>query len=293
VGSQLARWARDFDPNLSVADIYPGLPQCLDRLRLAGAAGPAHGADSIHPGLQPSLPLQRQLSRPSGVSTAEKLLFSERFRQRLRGLKLTARNPREAAVWAMVQMIEEQYPRPLYPAGLRLPAGHPSRPGAEHRATRRWRRPAITRSRLRAVAHQLRQGRKLRSRQCLPGCTAASRKKAASPSIGEFCCNWETICRTCARICSADRSRFSPAPPPWASLSTASSCSLLNFSRQVAEPHGPLPHGTPSLKDLLRMSWRSLILMAVADAQPFFSPGIPGRVGALLFFPLQLHSRAQ
>ena len=33
-----------------------------------------------------------------------------------------------------------------------------------------------------------------------------------------------------------------------------------------------LPHGTRMLKDLLRMSWRSLILMAVADAQQFFSP---------------------
>jgi hypothetical protein len=32
-----------------------------------------------------------------------------------------------------------------------------------------------------------------------------------------------------------------------------------------------LPNGTTALKELLRMSWRSLILMAVADAQPFFS----------------------
>jgi hypothetical protein len=35
---------------------------------------------------------------------------------------------------------------------------------------------------------------------------------------------------------------------------------------------GRLPSGTPSLKKLLRTSWRMLILMAVAEARPFFSP---------------------
>jgi hypothetical protein len=33
-----------------------------------------------------------------------------------------------------------------------------------------------------------------------------------------------------------------------------------------------LPNGAVVLKDLLRMSWRSLILMAVANARQFFSP---------------------
>jgi hypothetical protein len=32
-----------------------------------------------------------------------------------------------------------------------------------------------------------------------------------------------------------------------------------------------MPNGTAMLKYLLRMSWRSLIVMAVADAQEFFS----------------------
>src|ERR1035438_3924733 len=46
---------------------------------------------------------------------------------------------------------------------------------------------------------------------------------------------------------------------------------LLNFSQQVADSMDRLPNGTGGLKGLLRMSWRSLILMAVADAQNFFS----------------------
>jgi hypothetical protein len=34
-----------------------------------------------------------------------------------------------------------------------------------------------------------------------------------------------------------------------------------------------LPHGAASLKELLRMSWRSLIIRAVAESHEFFSPG--------------------
>jgi len=46
---------------------------------------------------------------------------------------------------------------------------------------------------------------------------------------------------------------------------------LLNFSQRVADRMDRLPDGTGLLKGLLRMSWRSLILMAVANAQTFFS----------------------
>ena len=46
---------------------------------------------------------------------------------------------------------------------------------------------------------------------------------------------------------------------------------LLHFSDAVAGSMDRLPHGTHSLKQLLRMSWRSLILMAVANARQFFS----------------------
>jgi hypothetical protein len=46
---------------------------------------------------------------------------------------------------------------------------------------------------------------------------------------------------------------------------------LLNFSQRVADGMDRLPHGSEMIKDLLRMSWRSLILMAVANARQFFS----------------------
>jgi hypothetical protein len=46
---------------------------------------------------------------------------------------------------------------------------------------------------------------------------------------------------------------------------------LLTFSENVADRIERLPHGEPALKRLLRMSWRSLILMAVARSHRYFT----------------------
>jgi hypothetical protein len=49
---------------------------------------------------------------------------------------------------------------------------------------------------------------------------------------------------------------------------------LLNLSDRVAGRMEGMPGGTAALKELLRMSWRNLILMAVAGAREFFSRGL-------------------
>jgi hypothetical protein len=48
---------------------------------------------------------------------------------------------------------------------------------------------------------------------------------------------------------------------------------LLNMSDAVSDRMDQMPHGDRVLKALLRMSWRSLIVMAVAQSYKFFSPG--------------------
>jgi len=55
---------------------------------------------------------------------------------------------------------------------------------------------------------------------------------------------------------------------------------LLHFSRYIAGRMDCLPNGSSSLKELLRMSWRSLILMAVANAPSFFSPAFLSEIEA-------------
>jgi hypothetical protein len=52
---------------------------------------------------------------------------------------------------------------------------------------------------------------------------------------------------------------------------------LLSYCEQVAARMNRLPHGSACLKALLHMSWRSLILAAVADAHQFFSPEFQAR----------------
>jgi hypothetical protein len=46
---------------------------------------------------------------------------------------------------------------------------------------------------------------------------------------------------------------------------------LLHFSERVTQQMEKLEHGSAALKELMSASWRLLILMAAADAQPYFS----------------------
>ena len=47
---------------------------------------------------------------------------------------------------------------------------------------------------------------------------------------------------------------------------------LLDFSERVGTRMDGLSHGGQTLKALLKMSWRSLIIGAVAEAYQFFTP---------------------
>jgi hypothetical protein len=48
---------------------------------------------------------------------------------------------------------------------------------------------------------------------------------------------------------------------------------LLNFGEEVGVRMDELPNGAATLRALLKMSWRSLIFMAVAYSREFFSTG--------------------
>jgi hypothetical protein len=45
---------------------------------------------------------------------------------------------------------------------------------------------------------------------------------------------------------------------------------LFAFAEHVGTQMDGLPHGSATLKDLLKMSWRSLIIRAIADSREFF-----------------------
>ena len=66
---------------------------------------------------------------------------------------------------------------------------------------------------------------------------------------------------------------------------------LLNFSEQVGDRMDDLSNGTEMLKKLLRMSWRSLIVGAVANSHEYFSPGFLDKPNAGLRFVSNFSAR--
>src|SRR5664279_4559834 len=115
VGTQLARWARRFDPALGMSDI---LQACRNAWTACGLQ-PLLGE---HVGITPSIlgysllyPYSDNYLDRADVLPEAKLLFSQRFCERLRGEKPTAQNHREAALWRLVELIEDQYSRAAYP----------------------------------------------------------------------------------------------------------------------------------------------------------------------------------
>ncbi len=105
-GIEFAQRARAFDPDLSRADI---IQACRNAWTTTGLQ-PLLGAPSA---ITPSIlaysllyPYTDNYLDSADVAPAAKLSFSRRFRGRLSGSSAPVLNPREAAVWQLVALIE-------------------------------------------------------------------------------------------------------------------------------------------------------------------------------------------
>lgn len=115
VATQLARQARRFDPAVSITDI-------LQASRNAWTAGGLQMLLGQDMRLTPSIfaysmlyPYTDNYLDDPETSREAKLGFSDRFRQRLAGDGVAPTNDREVAIWRLVTLIEEQYPRADWP----------------------------------------------------------------------------------------------------------------------------------------------------------------------------------
>ena len=115
VGTQLGRWARQFDPKLSKADIIQASRNAWTACGLQPLLGERVRLTPAILGYSLLYPYSDNYLDREGVTREAKLRFSERFRGRLRGEMAAAAGDREAAIWALVELIEEQYPRAVYP----------------------------------------------------------------------------------------------------------------------------------------------------------------------------------
>jgi hypothetical protein len=276
MGTELARWTRSFDATLSNADTVQACRNAWTCCGLQALLGkPMELTPSI---LAYSLlyPYSDNYLDHPALSTEDKLEFSERFRQRLSGHTFAPADAHEAAVWTMVGLIEDQYPRPQFPQVYDCLL-------------------AIHRAQESSIA-QLKQGRGARNSQadsldnsellrisCAKGGTsvladACLTQPLLNPDEIRLSFEWgvllqfgddlQDVREDLRRSSITLFTRTIAQGKPLDSLILQ----LLHFSDRIAGRMDRMSHGASSIKSLLRMSWRSLILMAVADVQGYCSP---------------------
>jgi hypothetical protein len=271
VGTELARWTRAFDPEMSMEDT-------IQACRNAWIACGMQALLGRRMELTPSI-LAYSLLYPYSdnylddplISTAEKLGFNERFRLRLGGLQMAACSRREASVWAMVQMIEEQYPR------QRCPQVYESLL-AIHQAQGQ----SLAQLNHGGLLDRSREADEVLRISCAKGgssvlADACLAQPWLTPEECQFSFEWGVLLQLGDDLQDVREdlergsltlfTRAAAQGEPLDSLVAQ----LLHFSQHVASRMDKLENGTSALKDLLRMSWRTLIVMAVAENHTFFS----------------------
>ena len=269
VGTRLARWARRFDASLSMDDIIQACRNAWTACGLQPLLGERVDITPSILGYSLLYPYSDNYLDRADISAEEKLRFSERFRDRLRGERHSAQDDREAALWTLVTLIEEQYPRALYSQVFDCLL-------------------AIHRAQQESIAQisggdSCDHGEVLRM-SCAKGgssvlADACLARGWLHEEEGRFSFEWGVLLQLGDDLQDVHEdmqrgsitlfSRAAALGRPLDSLVTQ----LLNFSERVGARMHDLPHGTPIFKELLRTSSRSLIVGAVAESYQFFTPG--------------------
>ena len=268
IGTQFAQWAKRFDPALSIADTTQACRNAWTACGLQPLLGDRMELSPAIVGYSLLYPYSDNYLDSEDISTAHKLEFSARFRDRLCGPSISPCNRHESAVWAMVRLIEEQFPRPRFPQVYSCLL-------AIHQAQE----DSIAQSKHSAT---LNEGELLRL-SCAKGGTSVLADACLSHGFlseeeARFAFDWGFLLQLGDDLQDLQDdlkhgsatlfSRAADAGVPLDSLVRQ----LLAFSECVADEADALPHGEPVFKRLLRSSWQSLILMAVARSCRFFSP---------------------
>jgi len=115
VSKSFVRKAKAFDRDLSFHDIFQACRNVwiMNGLQLIMGI-PMQLTDSIF-AYSMLYPYSDNIIDDPNISGFEKMVFSERFRDRLSGVKLEASSKTETAIFRLVEMIEEQYSRVDFP----------------------------------------------------------------------------------------------------------------------------------------------------------------------------------
>lgn len=267
VGIELARWARCFDPDLTQADIVQAARNAWTACGLQPLLGMRMALTPAILGYSLIYPYSDNFLDQKSICRDEKLRFAKRFGRRLEGELIHPGNAHEAALWQLVSLIEQQYPRALYPAVFASLLSIHCAQGES--LTQIHSRDGLPDQQLLRIT-------------CAKGGTSVLAdamlvRGDLSPQEAAFAFAWgvllqlgddlQDIGEDLERGSQTLFTRAVRAGQPLDSLVAQ----LLNFSDAVAAQLDALPKGDAFFRHLLRMSWRSLVLMAVAQYQEHFT----------------------
>ncbi len=266
-GIDFARRARQFDPAISREDTI----QACRNAWTASGLQPLLGVPS---GITPSIiaysllyPYSDNYLDSGDVSAEDKLAFSARFRERLRDSTTPAVNPRESAIWALVKSIEQQYPRARFPDVFDcLLAIHQAQ---EDSLVQHSGAPIGDAELLRLSLAK--GGTSVLADACLARGRMTEEESHVAFEWGALLQLGDDLQDAREDLKRGSQTLFTRAAQRGEPLD-ALVLQLFAFCECVSARMARLPHGTARLKSLLQMSWRSLIIGAVAEAGEFFSP---------------------
>ena len=266
-GIEFARRARAFDANLSQADTIQACRNAWTACGLQPLLGVPSGMTPSIVGYSLLYPYTDNYLDSEAVPLKAKLAFSQRFCERLQGNLATPLNRHEAAVWALVGMIEGQYPREQFGDVFDcLLAIHQ----AQEASIAQQRNESLSDAELLKLSFA-KGGTSVLA-------DAALARGWMREDEGEAAFEWGALLQLGDDLQDVrdDLRRgsltlFTRAAARGELLDHVV-LRLLSFCEIVATRMRRLSNGSDRLKDLLQMSWRSLIISAIADAHEFFSP---------------------
>jgi hypothetical protein len=268
VGIEFARRARAFDPDLSREDTIQACRNAWTACGLQPLLGAPCEVTPAILGYSLLYPYTDNYLDSAAVPASAKLTFSARFRNRLRGQVAPIVNERERAVWALVEMIEAQFPRANFPAVFAcLLAIHQAQ---EDSLAQGNDQAPLDDAKLMRLS-LAKGGTSVLADACLV-------RGEMTPDEARVAFEWGALLQLGDDLqdLREDRSHgsvtvFTRALDQGESLD-ALVHQLLAFCRRASAHMDALPGGPQALKDLLRSSWRSLVIAAIAKAHEFFSP---------------------
>jgi len=266
-GVEFARRARQFDPLISREDTVQACRNAWTACGLQPLLGVPSGITPSILGYSLLYPYSDNYLDATDVSAGAKLTFSARFRERLRGSIAPAANPREQAVWALVELIEREYSRAEFPDVFDcLLAIHQAQEDSVAQAGNR----ALSYAEVLGLS-LAKGGTSVIVDACLARGTMNEDESRAAFAWGALLQLGDDLQDVADDLNRGSQTLFTHAVRRGELLDYLV-LQLLSFCECASARLTRLPHGSQALKDLLKMSWRSLILGAVAEAQAFFSP---------------------